>query len=471
MTRIATLAANQHQLAILTRTQNQVQDLQTQVATGKRAQTYAGIAQDTRELLGLERSRQVLERFDRNNDVMTTRLDATTTAIDGIAGTVRQLRDQLLALNAGVGAQDAQWITDPDLVGDLKNIQNAAFSAMQSTAADLNTKVDGQYLFAGSQVRTQPVKLPATTLEQFQQIYDGNAVIYPPTADAQLGCRGVLTHVDTGDLTMSDSDGDTIGDSITASVPGIFASFKPGMTITMAGGNSGNDKTYTVASVDATGTTITINGQLKDAAGNPIGTPPLTTTNSVTLDASLTPPSTDTTASITIGNWYQGDMLGQTHRLDEDRSLSLDLNATNPAFEKAMRACGILAQGSLAVADPANPGSERVNTEEAKKRIEGTLVLLNSVLDRAAPLAGAYGSEKSGGIDDVSTVLGFQQVALQEAQKLHEHMVGVFEDRSAKLEDADKTEAIALLLNGTQALEASYQVLARVQQLSLTKFL
>ena len=23
------------------------------------------------------------------------------------------------------------------------------------------------------------------------------------------------------------------------------------------------------------------------------------------------------TASITIGSWYQGDMLGQTHRLDE----------------------------------------------------------------------------------------------------------------------------------------------------------
>ena len=177
------------------------------------------------------------------------------------------------------------------------------------------------------------------------------------------------------------------------------------------------------------------------------------------------------TASITIGNWYQGDMLGQTHRMDEDRSLSLDLNATNPAFEKAMRAFGILAQGSLVVADPANPESERVNSKEARQRIEGTLVLLNSVLDRAASLAGAYGTEKSGGVDDVSTTLGFQQVALQEAQNLHRRMIAIFEDRSAKLENADKTEAITLLLNGTQALEASYQVIARVQQLSLTQFL
>jgi flagellar hook-associated protein 3 FlgL len=464
MTRIASLAANEHLLGMLARTQSQVQDLQTQVATGKRSQTYAGIAEDTRELLGLERSRQVLQRFDRNNDLMSTRLDATNMAIDGIAETVRQLRDQLLTLNSGVGAQDAGWITDPELISDLKNIQSAAFSAMQSTAADLNTKLDGQYLFAGNQVRTQPVKLPATTLEQFHKVYDGQAVIYPPTVDAHLGSRGVLTHLDTGDLTMSDTNADTIGDSITATVPGIFASLKPGMTITLAAGDSGNNKTFTVASVDATGTTIAINGQLKDAAGNPIGTPPLSTTNSVTS-------GTDTAASITIGNWYQGDSLGQTYRMDEDRSLSLDLNATDPAFEKAMRAFGILAQGGLVVADPANPGTGKASTEEARRRIEGTLVLLNSVLDRAAPLNGVYGVEKSGGVDDVSAVLGFQQVALQQAQKLHEHMAGIFEDRSAKLENADKTEAITLLLNGTQALEASYQVLARVQQLSLTKFL
>ena len=464
MTRIANLAANEHLLGMLARTQSQVQDLQTQVATGKRAQTYAGIAEDTRELLGLERSRQVLQRFDRNNDLLKTRLDATTTAIDGIAETVRQLRDQVLTLNSGVGAQDAAWITDPELISDLENMQSAAFSAMQSTAADLNTKVDGHYLLAGSQVRTRPVTLPAATLEAFQSVYDGQAVVYPPTADAHLGSRGVLTHLDTGDLTMSDTNADTIGDSITATVPGIFASLKPGMTITLAAGDSGNNKTFTVASVDATGTTIAINGQLKDAAGNPIGTPPLSTTNSVTS-------GTDTAASITIGNWYQGDSLGQTHRLDEDRSLSLDLHAADPAFEKAMRAFGLLAQGGLVVGDPANPESGRVSTEEAKKRIEGTLVLLNSVLDRAAPLKGIYGVEKSGGVDDVSTVLGFQQVALQQAQELHEHMAGIFEDRSAKLENADKTEAITMLLNGTQALEASYQVLARVQQLSLTKFL
>ena len=44
MTRIANLAASDDLLQMLARTRRQVQDLQTQVATGKRSQTYAGIA-------------------------------------------------------------------------------------------------------------------------------------------------------------------------------------------------------------------------------------------------------------------------------------------------------------------------------------------------------------------------------------------------------------------------------------------
>src|SRR5512132_553525 len=84
MTRIANLSASEHLLGILARTQSRVQDLQTQDATGKRSQTYTGIAGNASELLGLEKGRQMLDRFHRNNDSMKTGLDATTTVVDGI---------------------------------------------------------------------------------------------------------------------------------------------------------------------------------------------------------------------------------------------------------------------------------------------------------------------------------------------------------------------------------------------------
>ena len=60
---------------------------------------------------------------------------------------------------------------------------------------------------------------------------------------------------------------------------------------------------------------------------------------------------------------------------------------------------------------------------------------------------------------------------LANSQDLHNQMTVLLEQRLGKLENADKTEAIESLLDGTQALEASYQTLARVRQLTLTKFL
>lgn len=44
MTRITTLATSDQMTAILGRTQQRMQDLQTQITTGPRAQSYAGIA-------------------------------------------------------------------------------------------------------------------------------------------------------------------------------------------------------------------------------------------------------------------------------------------------------------------------------------------------------------------------------------------------------------------------------------------
>jgi len=96
---------------------------------------------------------------------------------------------------------------------------------------------------------------------------------------------------------------------------------------------------------------------------------------------------------------------------------------------------------------------------------------LNGAIDRAADGPPPFGGEASGSLEEIGIDLGFQQVMLSDSRDLHKQMTDIFEQRIGKLEDADKTEAITLLLDGTQALEASYQTLARVRQLSLTNFL
>ena len=165
---------------------------------------------------------------------------------------------------------------------------------------------------------------------------------------------------------------------------------------------------------------------------------------------------------MTIGNWYQGDDVAQTHRLDEDREFTLSLDAIDPGFEKAMRALGLLCQGVSGT-----PGG----LDQHLDRLEQAMFLLNGAIDRAADGPPPFGAEASGSLEDIGIDLGFRQVMLSDSRDLHKQMTDLFEQRIGKLEDADKTEAITLLLDGTQALEASYQTLARVRQLSLTNFL
>lgn len=444
MTRITTLATSQQLNSILADTQARVQNLQTQVATGKRSQTYAGIASDSRRLIDLEQRRKLLERYEQTNTLMKARVDATATAVGGIADTIRGFRQDLLSVTSSGTVLSASKVDD---------LQETAFRALQTLEDYLNTNLDGRSLFAGSQVRTRPVDIAAKSLAEFQATWDGSKVIYPPTRTAQVGASGTLTHAVTGDLNITQSVAAGPFDTITADNAGAFASLQAGATITISGSSTGNDGTYTVVSSDGD-RTIRIAGTLTF--------PPATT--SITVTNSLADPlgAADTGASITIGNWYSGDTLAQTHRLDDERSLTLDLDGIDPAFEKAIRALGILAQGVTG-----QPGGLDAHQE----RIDQALFLLNDAIDGSVAGTAPFGSEHRGDLKDAESLIGYQQVMLADSQALHTHLAAALDDRIAGIENADPQKAIAQLLDATQSLEASYQAIARVRSLNLAQFL
>ena len=155
MTRIATLATSDQMTAILGRTQQRVQELQTQVTTGRRAQSYAGIAPDASRLISLETRRSILERFDKNNTLMKARVDATAVAVAGVDKTIRDFRSESRTAISSDSALTAAKAED---------LQQAAFRAMQTLQQSLNTEVDGRSLFAGSRVRQQPVNIGAAVV-------------------------------------------------------------------------------------------------------------------------------------------------------------------------------------------------------------------------------------------------------------------------------------------------------------------
>lgn len=177
------------------------------------------------------------------------------------------------------------------------------------------------------------MNIGATTLAQFQARWDGGAVVYPPTRAAQLGASGTLSHAQTGDLALSRSnpaDPACPFDTITAAYAGAFAALQPGATITIAGSSTGNDGTYTVVSSDGD-RSITIAGTMT----LPGSAAPITVTNALADPAGLP----DTGASITVGNWYHGDTLTQTVRLDEAsaRSRSTSMPPTRRSRRRSGR--------------------------------------------------------------------------------------------------------------------------------------
>ena len=100
----------------------------------------------------------------------------------------------------------------------------------------------------------------------------------------------------------------------------------------------------------------------------------------------------------------------------------MDLSAIDPAFEKAIRALGIIAQGVTG-----QPGGLDTHQE----RIDQALFLLNDVIDGDPSGTPPFGTENAGGLKDVESLIGFQQVTLSDSKTLHTHLAGPLDDRIA----------------------------------------
>ena len=67
--------------------------------------------------------------------------------------------------------------------------------------------------------------------------------------------------------------------------------------------------------------------------------------------------------------------------------------------------------------------------------------------------------------------LGFDRVMINDTNQRHKDLIGFFETEIIDLENIDLTETLTNLLDEQRALEASFQIFARVRELSLTNFI
>ncbi|TVR78101.1 MAG: hypothetical protein EA405_14935 [Rhodospirillales bacterium] len=503
MTRIADLPAANQLMSHVFRTQARINELQVQVSSEQVSQDYAGIARDSGRLVRLENTRDLHQRFVANNQTMDLRLQATETTLDSVRTTIENFRFALL--DYASGATDDR--------GKVAAIQDAAFKGLIGLQGLLNTEVDGTYLFAGSRVTTRPVDFGLTDLAAFQAQFDGQAVTVPTTREAHL--TGLtLDHAVTGNLTFNEAAG-----TIAAANSDVFANIPVGATIAV-GGTADNNGGFTVIGNDGTVLTIqsvrlgqdetidtavltgpggislnhTGTGDLTfDAANGTItadnpdslaaipvgsaftvsgadpannGTYTVASNDGTTITIAETKLTDETpgpnTATIELTSFFRGDTVARGHRLDAEQSFTLDLTAIDPAFEKAIRAMKLIAQGAFGSAGGLDQNSERIGQ---------AVFLLNSAVDRTADGTPPFGPEREGNLANVEMQVGLNRVLIDETNERFRKFIGFLDGRVAGIENTDRTEAITRLFDQTQALEASLTTMARVRRLSLVNFL
>lgn len=147
MTRVAQLAQQTLTLKNVLSAQQRLQDAQIKIATGRKSQTYAGIAEDASRLVSLESLQTRVDRILQNNGIVENRLGLMDQAVSTIFDSATELRTLII-----------QELNAPS-AGEVP-IGAVAQNLLDVVAGMLNTKENGRFLFSGTRTDTPAVQIP-----------------------------------------------------------------------------------------------------------------------------------------------------------------------------------------------------------------------------------------------------------------------------------------------------------------------
>src|SRR5215208_4423951 len=234
-------------MQMLTQMRRQLDDLQRQLGTGKKADTYAGIGLNRGLAVTLNSQIATLASFDASIERVAVRLTIAQTTLGQIGDIGRQVKN--LAMNSKF---------DPDGTGQTTD-QRAAGDQLDLLLGLLNTQIDNRYLFSGKIVDQLPVESPA-------HILDGDG--------ARAGLRQMIAERQQADLGASG-----LGRLV---IPAAV-----GTTLSIAEDAVGSPFGLKLATVTTTMTGATI--------GGPAGAPP-----AISIDLGATNPTAGSTIKLSF---------------------------------------------------------------------------------------------------------------------------------------------------------------------------
>lgn len=468
----------------------QLTDLQTQLSTGKKAATYAGLGADAIKSLSGRATLASIEAYASNLQDAKLRLNVMSTGIGQIDKIARSLTVSL----------SDNYESTP--VGQTSAIVSAE-DGMKQVLDILGSQINGRYLYAGRAATQDPVV-------SYGLIVNGDATraglrqMIAERREADLGPDGLgrltLSDTATGVTVSEEAAGlpfgmkieaaSATGTALTASVAGGAATLavaaQPGagesvslslklpdgsttkLTFT-AGGDSANGNLGFAIGADAAETTANLQNAVRAAigeiareklpaasalgasqaffAGSP-NDPPLRVAGPPYATATATVPGTAADTVI----WYRGDDAAGSARetapvrTGDTSSVALGARANEPGFQAVLAALGALVGQDF----PAG-------SSDAQRLYAAT--------------ADAVADSLGDGVQSILVDFSVASASLTTASNRLGIARNQVADTLAGIEDADPNEVAVKLLATQTRLQASYQTTSAISKLSLVNFL
>ncbi len=475
-------------------------DLQRQLATGKKSETYGGLGLERRQLIEFNADLSQLEGYLRGIQQAQVRIDILDQTLTHIRDATSSTRSNSLNTNF-------------ELDTDGKTLfQNESFAKFNDVATILNTEAGGRYLYGGREISSRPVIAPNVILNG----QGGQAGFYQIANERQLADVGAdgkgrlsVTQPSASEVNLAEDGTHPFGFKLTA-----LNNTVTGITPTAPAGSPAALNLDVTANTAQEGETITIGLTLPDGTSRDLvltaraGTPQnpgefeigATATDTATniqtalndelirlgdtelVAASnfaasedffnfdgVTPPQrvsgppfetattlVDATTSNTVF-WYEGEFanddprLSQTVKVDDYINVEYGVRANEEAFRISLQ--------NLAVASYQTYSSADTN---AQSRYDAMRARVTDNLSQ---------QPNRQHIDHIIAEVASANSVIASTKERHETHGNLLRGFSEDIQNADIYEVSAQLLDLQTRLQATYQSMATLQQLSLVNFI
>lgn len=433
-------------------------DLERQLTTGRRADSYGGLGIKRGQALDLRARISGLEAWQQGIKSADTRLKMMLQSIQGL--------DKIATDTKALTALPASKV----IPGAKPQEQMLAQANLQGAIDFLNAEFGGRSLFAGRAHDEKPVANYNTIMQGVSDAIAGRAL-----TDGVAG-NGLLNVTRTGTTVSIADDGDPdFGFTITGAS-------SSGGSVTVTGAAS--PVTFDVTQTPAVGERINLILDLPDGTRREVSLIAETTAGpgqfvtggslaqiaenieNAMQDALESEADTSLRAASALmasqeffddpANWYSGSDgadPGQargtaTLRIDETQTVGIGAQANEDAFR------GLLAQLAALSATDFSDGSTQ--------RLEA---MMSRVRDNLTP----QGGDQS--IAQIGMELGVAAKTMSEAGERHKATQVMLQNELGEIEDTKTEEVVAKLLTLQTRLQASYQTTSLLSRLSLVNFL